>query len=111
MTAQSIAVALDLRVTTTAGNVHDYRTAPVDSWRAEKITGQSVEDAVQCFTGLAAFAYSCALRAGHAYRTRKASTDVAATFEAWLETIADIEMIDPDEDPQPADGKEDSSSS
>lgn len=106
-TPESIAPAMELRVTTAGGDVHDYKTTPVDVWRAEKITGTGIAQGVQTFTGLAALAYSCAVRAGHAYRTRKSSTDEAKAFETWLEGVADVEvLLGDDEDPTPPTGEE-----
>ena len=89
---------LDLRVTTVDGAVSNYRTAPVDNWRAEKLTGRPIFEAVNTYSGWCALAYSCAVRAGDAYRTRKASTDEQAAFAAWLDTVADLEVITPDDE-------------
>lgn len=109
-TSTSLMVPFEFEVEHQDGTVHAYRTVPLDSWRAEKITGKAIGDLIDSFSGLAALAYSCALRAGDAYRARKESTNPQELFEQWLEKVADIRLIDDEEeDPEdpPAAGADD----
>lgn len=88
---------LELRVAYVDGREQDYRSAPVDAWRAERLTGVSLVEAAATFSGIAAVAYSCALRAGHAYKARKKSTDPSELFEQWLEKVEDISVLQTEE--------------
>lgn len=94
--ATNLVEQLELRVVYEDGREVDYRTAPVDHWRAEKLTGQSIVAAIQSFSGLSALAYGAALRAGDTYKARKASTDQAALYEAWLERVANVAILQDD---------------
>lgn len=94
--ATNLVEQLDLRVVYDDGREVDYRTAPIDHWRAEKLTGQSIVDAIRTFSGLSALAYGAALRAGDAYKARKAATDQAALYEAWLERVANVAVLQDD---------------
>jgi hypothetical protein len=78
-----------------------YRTTPVDVWRAEKLTHQAASDELlRTFTGYSAMAWSCAMRAGHAFR-QKAETD-EQSFERWLGLIVNVRLVTDDEDDKEA---------
>lgn len=94
MKATKLVEAVHVRVVHTDGTEHDYTSAPVDVWRTERLTGKAIHEALMTFTGIAALGYSCAVRAGDAYRTRKAGTDEQAGFAEWLESVADVLGLD-----------------
>jgi hypothetical protein len=93
---QKLVEAMDLRVVLEGGTEYDYRSTPVDVWRCEKLTGQPIHEALVSFGGIAALAFSCALRAGHGYRVKGQSE--AEAFQAWLELIVDLQVLT-DEEP------------
>lgn len=98
--AHAVMASLDIRVTMNDGAVHDYRTTPVDNWRAEKVCGRPIAEAVNSYGGWAALAYSCAVRSGHAYRQRRQSTNEVELFEAWLTEVADLAVLGDEDEPQ-----------
>lgn len=88
----------ELWVVHTDGTEHHYRPGPADWYRTERITGQAISDALTTFRGVAAAAWSCAIREGHAYRPRKAGTDQAQQVEEWLETVESVDVMAPDDE-------------
>lgn len=75
------------------GTEHHYVSTPFDYWRAEKITGRPIHECVGSFDGIAAIAYSCALRLEHTYKARRAGTDLAELMAEWLLTVADVDVL------------------
>lgn len=98
-TPKPLMAPLELRVLIDDAEA-DYRTTPVDVWRAEKLTGIMGPDLLHAFTGYAALAYSCALRAGHTIRQK--GQDDRAAFQAWLELAGDVLLLTDDDQEVPA---------
>lgn len=95
--AKTLVEPIDLEVELEDDTTVEYRTTPVDVWRAEKLTGQAASDQLlTTFTGYSALAWSCALRAGHAHRQAKES-DLAA-FERWLGLIVNVRVVTDDDE-------------
>lgn len=100
--AKTLVEPIDLEVELEGDTAVDYRTTPLDVWRAEKLTGKDASDGLlTSFTGYSALAWSCALRAGHAHRNKGESDQQA--FERWLGLIVNVRVVTDDDDKEAAD--------
>lgn len=97
-TANKLVESMGLRVTMDDGAINDYQSTPVDVWRVEKITGKAIHEALLTFTGIAALAFSCAVRADHVYRQRGGKSDDVSLYEEWLEHVTDVAVLSDDEE-------------
>jgi hypothetical protein len=92
------------------GSFIAYEPTPIDVVVAEEIAGQPAsEELLRSYKGYSSLAWSCAIRAGHAWREAK-ETD-KQSYRRWLGLIRNVYLVEITEEEVPEGDPLDPSSS